>query len=139
MNGSDIESILNSNGHFLEHSFRLFSLQHSFKMSAGKLSHNALGSNNFSRSILICKLSIPSIPSISSILIYHKGQLISKCLQFSPKKQTKKVNLRFYSSKVEFVRLFFGGNVGLKNSFRLFLTFSIHAICSYMKRSYKQH
>ena len=29
------------------------------------------------------------------------------CLQFLPKKERKQVNLRFNSSKVEFVRLFF--------------------------------
>ena len=46
------------------------------------------------------------------------------CLQFSPKKEQKQVNLRFHSSKVEFVRSFFGGNVYLKKSFRLFLTFT---------------
>ena len=32
--------------------------------------------------------------------------------------------MRFHSSKVEFVCSFFGGNVGLKKSFRLCLTFS---------------
>ena len=47
------------------------------------------------------------------------------CLQFSPKTEQKQVNLRFHSSKVEFIRMFFGGNVvGLKKSFRLCLTFS---------------
>ena len=30
----------------------------------------------------------------------------------------------FHSSKVEFVRSFFGGNIYLKKSFRLFLTFT---------------
>ena len=45
------------------------------------------------------------------------------CLQFPPKNQPKQVNLRFHSSKVEFVRLFFGGNVYLKKSFQIFLTF----------------
>ena len=39
------------------------------------------------------------------------------CLQFPPKKRTQ-VKLRFHSSKVEFVCLFFGGNVSLKKSFR---------------------
>ena len=46
------------------------------------------------------------------------------CLQFPPKNEQKQVDLRFHSSKVEFVRSFFGGNVGLKKSFRLCLTFS---------------
>ena len=44
----------------------------------------------------------------------------------SSKKRQKPVDLRFHSSKVEFVRLLFGGNVGLKKLFRLCLTFSSH-------------
>ena len=51
-------------------------------------------------------------------LSLDKGQLISKCaffcLQFPPKKERKQVNLRLHSSKVEFVRMFFVGNVDLK-------------------------
>ena len=43
------------------------------------------------------------------------------CLQFPPKNEQKQVDLRFHSSIVEFVRLFFGGNVGLKKLFRLYL------------------
>ena len=46
------------------------------------------------------------------------------CLQFPPKNERKQVNLRFHSSKVEFVGSFHGGNVSLKKSFRLFLTFN---------------
>ena len=50
-----------------------------------------------------------------------KGQFISKCLfwvyQFPPKNERKQVNLRFHSSKVEFIRSFFGENVGSKKSF----------------------
>ena len=51
------------------------------------------------------------------------------CLQFPPKNERKQGNLRFHSSKVslskvEFVRSFFGGNVYLKKSFRLFMTFT---------------
>ena len=46
------------------------------------------------------------------------------CHQFPPKNEQKQVDLRFYSSKVEFVHSFFGRNVGLKNSFRLFLIFT---------------
>ena len=45
-------------------------------------------------------------------------------LQFPPKNERKQVDLRFHSSKVEFVFSFFGGNVGLKKSFRFCLTFS---------------
>ena len=44
------------------------------------------------------------------------------CLQFPPKNERKQVNLRFHSSKVEFIRSFFGRNVGLKKPFRLCLT-----------------
>ena len=47
-------------------------------------------------------------------------------LQFPPKNEQKQVDLRFQSSKVVFVCLFFGGNIYLKKSFRLFLTFSSH-------------
>ena len=56
-----------------------------------------------------------------------KGQLISKCLfgvfNFFQKTNEKQVDLRHHSSKVEFVRSFFGRNVVLKKSFRLCLTF----------------
>ena len=45
----------------------------------------------------------------------------------SSKSEQKQVNLRFHSCKVEFVRTFFGGNIGLKKSFWLFLTFLIHS------------
>ena len=55
---------------------------------------------------------------------YVKGQLISKCLfwclHFLPKINKNKST----SSKVEFVRSFFGRNVGLKKSFRICMTFS---------------
>ena len=47
------------------------------------------------------------------------------CLQFLPKIERKQVDLRFHSSKVEFVRSFFGRNVGLKKLFRLCLTFKV--------------
>ena len=46
------------------------------------------------------------------------------CLQFPPKNEGKQVDPRFHSSKIEFVHSFFGGNVGLKKSFRLCVTFS---------------
>ena len=46
------------------------------------------------------------------------------CLQFPTKSKRKQVDLRCHSSKVEFVRLFFEGNVDLKKSFRFCLTFS---------------
>ena len=46
------------------------------------------------------------------------------CLQFLPKNERKQVNLRYHSSKVEFVCSFFGRNVSLKKPFRLCLTFS---------------
>ena len=58
---------------------------------------------------------------------YGKGQLISKCLFgvftfFLITNQNK-----LTSSKVEFVCLFFGRNVGLKKLFRICLTFSERA------------
>ena len=45
------------------------------------------------------------------------------CLQFLPKNERKQVDLRYHSSKVEFVCLFFGRIVGLKKSLQLCLTF----------------
>ena len=48
------------------------------------------------------------------------------CLQFHPKNEQKQVNLRFHSSKAEFVRSFCGGNVCLKKSFRLFWPLIVH-------------
>ena len=42
----------------------------------------------------------------------------------SSKKRVKQVDLRCHSSKVEFICSYFGGNVYLKKSFQLFLTFS---------------
>ena len=47
------------------------------------------------------------------------------CLQFPPKNKRKQVDLRFHSIKVEFVSSFFGGNIFLKKSFWLFLTFRL--------------
>ena len=47
-------------------------------------------------------------------------------LQFPPKNEQKQVDLRFHSTKVEFVPLVFRGNIGLKKLFRLCLTFSPH-------------
>ena len=46
------------------------------------------------------------------------------CLQFLPKNERKQVNLRYHSTKVEFVCSFFGRIVGLKKSLRLCLTFN---------------
>ena len=52
-----------------------------------------------------------------------KGQLISKCL-FDVFTFFQKMNVnKSTSSEVEFVRSFFGRNVGLKKSFRICLTF----------------
>ena len=55
------------------------------------------------------------------VLCLTKGQLISKCLfgVFTFFQKTKKN--KSTSSKVEFVRSFFGRNVGLKKSFRICL------------------
>ena len=50
------------------------------------------------------------------------------CLRFPPKNERKQVNLRYHSSKVEFLRLFFGGNRRHQKPFRDYLTFSNKAI-----------
>ena len=51
------------------------------------------------------------------IICRSKGQLISKCL-FSVFNFLQKTNKKkSHSSKIELVRSFFGGNVGLKNRF----------------------
>ena len=54
---------------------------------------------------------------------YFKGQLISICL-FGVFNFLQKTNEnKSHSSKIEFVRSFFGRNDGLKKSFRVCLTF----------------
>ena len=57
-----------------------------------------------------------------------KGQLISKGLfgvfNSSKKNKQKQVNLRYHTSKVEFVCSVFGRNISLKKLLRLCLTFS---------------
>ena len=45
------------------------------------------------------------------------------CLQFLPKNEWKQVDLRYHSSKVEFVHSFCGRNFGLKKSLWISLTF----------------
>ena len=52
----------------------------------------------------------------------------------SSKKNRKQLDLRFHSSKVEFVCLFHGRNVGLKKSFRLCLTFSNFSRITYFQK-----
>ena len=52
------------------------------------------------------------------------------CLQFLLKYERKQVDLRYHSSKDEFVRSFFGKNVGLKKSYGLFLTFNTENYCA---------
>ena len=49
-------------------------------------------------------------------------EILFWCLQLLPKTERKQVH-KSTSSKVEFVCLFFGRNVGLKKSFRICLTF----------------
>ena len=68
---------------------------------------------------------------LQSVLRSLNFEMSFWCLQFPPKNEQKQVDLRFHSSKVEFVRLFFGGNVDLKKSFRFFLTFSWNSIYCY--------
>ena len=66
-----------------------------------------------------------------------KGQIILKCL-FGVFNFLQKTNEnKSHSSKIEFVCSFFGGNVGLKKSFRLFLTFSKNSK-SWSRRSLKK-
>ena len=55
-------------------------------------------------------------------------------LQFLTKNEGKQVDLRYHSSKVEFVRSFFGRNVGLKKSFRLCLNFN-RMLHTYLRNS----
>ena len=55
-----------------------------------------------------------------------------QCLQFPPKNERKQFDLRFHSSKVKFVCSFFGGNISLKKSFRLCLTFRRSTIFFYL-------
>ena len=66
--------------------------------------------------------------SFSTCTKLAKGQLISKCLfyvfTFFQKTNENKSTI----SKVEFVRSFFGRNVGLKKSFRICLTFRILSV-----------
>ena len=64
--------------------------------------------------------------------LLSKGQLISKCLfgVFNFLQKMNKNKLRFHSSKVKFVRLFFGGNDGLKKLFPLCLTFTTLSLVS---------
>ena len=52
------------------------------------------------------------------------------CLQFLPKNEWKQVDLRYHSSKVEFVCAFFWSIVGLKKSLRLCLTLRIPSVFS---------
>ena len=40
------------------------------------------------------------------------------------KNERKQLDLRFHSSNIKFVHSIFGGNVGLKKTFQLFLTFN---------------
>ena len=57
----------------------------------------------------------------------------------SSKKRNKKVNMRYHSSEVEFVRSFFGGNRWPQKAFRNYLTFSqasIQRFFSFMKEFY---
>ena len=73
---------------------------------------------------------------------YDKGQLIFEmsfwCLQFLLKNERKQVDLRYHSSKVKFVRSFFGRNIGLKKSFRICLTFRLGKLESkvFLAKSY---
>ena len=58
---------------------------------------------------------------------WSKGQIISKrffcVLNFLQKNERKQVDMRYHSSKVEFLRSFFGGNRRHQKPFRNYLTF----------------
>ena len=65
----------------------------------------------------------------SKIFFDSKGQLISKCI-FGVLNFLQKTNKnKSHSSKIEFIRSFFGENVDLKKSFRFCLTF-ISSACT---------
>ena len=84
----------------------------------------------------LCHLEIGHLVSYKSqkgwtsifTTVQYKGQLISKCLfgvfNFFQKNERKQVNLRYHSTKVEFICSFFGRIVVLKKSLRLCLTFN---------------
>ena len=59
------------------------------------------------------------------------------CLRFPPKKERKQVNLRYYSSKVEFLCSFIGGHQRHQKPFRNYLTFRVknHFSARYSKNS----
>ena len=46
------------------------------------------------------------------------------CLRFPPKNERIQVDLRYHSSKVEFLRSYFGGNWRHRKPFRNYLTFT---------------
>ena len=46
------------------------------------------------------------------------------CLRFPPKNEQKQIDLRYHSSKVEFLCSFFGGNWRHQKPFRNYLTFT---------------
>ena len=69
-----------------------------------------------------CKMAKPK-----SCHFFSKQILILKCLFGLFNFFQKQVDLRYHCSKFEFVRSFFGRNVGLKKSFRLCLTFRMQS------------
>ena len=56
------------------------------------------------------------------------------CPRFPPKNEQKQVNLRYHSSKVEFLRSFFWGNRRHQNPFRNYVTFTIFNIFNWNYR-----
>ena len=73
----------------------------------------------------MCSKTTINFTSASLVAVAgSKGQLISKGL-FGVFNFLKKTNKnKSHCSKIEFLRSFFGGNVGLKKSFRFCLTFN---------------
>ena len=97
-----------------------------------KLFCNLTSIDAYQRCTLFCnhptfnKWGPPERHAFKTIMLWQtKGQLISKCIfgifTFFQKTNENKST----SSKVEFVRLFFGWNVDLKKLFRIYLTFII--------------
>ena len=76
---------------------------------------------------------ISSNPSVDQDVSSQQNSTISASGKFDK----LKVDLRFYSSKVEFVRSFFGRNIDLKKSFRLCLTFSWYRLLFFIRHHYQ--
>ena len=77
------------------------------------IGHTIIQGNEITCGIITLEVRTPSTCVVRSV----NFEMSFWCLQFPPKIEWKQVDLRFHSSKAEFVHLFFGGNIGLKNCF----------------------